>query len=79
MSDPTERKLFSVKHLWAIGVVVVTGTATITLGWYRLDAKAEMALEGNKTLATDVRTMKCLIEKQNHYLFYKQIPEWACN
>ena len=79
MSDPTERKLFSVKQLWTIGVFIATASGTVTLGYFQLDAKAESAIEGNKALAEEVKVIKCLVRQQNYYQFYKRIPNWECN
>lgn len=79
MSDPTERKLFSVKQLWTIGVFVASATATLTLGYFQLDAKASSAIESNKVLSDEVQIIKCLIRQQNYHQFYKRIPNWECN
>lgn len=76
--DLTSRKLFSVRQLWAMGAFVATCAATLTTGYFQLDAKASGAIESNKTLSQEVQTIKCLIRQQNYYQFYKRIPEWEC-
>lgn len=76
--DLTETKLFSLKQLWAIGVVVVGGTAALVMGYFQLDAKASAALAKANTLSDEVKIVTCLVRQQNYHQFYKRIPEWEC-
>lgn len=76
--DLTETKLFSLKQLWAIGVVVVCGTAALTMGYFRLDAKASQAISRTDALSEEVKIMTCLVRQQNYHQFYKRIPDWEC-
>lgn len=76
--DLTETKIFSIKQLWLIGVVVVGGTAALTMGYFQLDAKASAALDKAKTLSEEVKIVTCLVRQQNYHQFYKRIPEWEC-
>ena len=79
MPDITETKLFSVKQLWTIGIVIVSATTTLAFGYFQLDAKANDAVAGNKQLSSRVEVIECLIRQQNYHQFYKQIPTWSCN
>lgn len=83
--DLTETKLFNLKQLWLIGVVVVGGTAALTMGYFQLDAKANGAIKANQTLSEDVvdlsgrlAVIECLIRQQNYHQFYKRVPGWEC-
>lgn len=76
--DLTNAKLFSIRQLWAIGIVVVSGTAALTMGYFRLDAKASAAIDKTNALAEEVKIMTCLVRQQNYHQFYKRIPEWEC-
>lgn len=55
-------------------VAIIACVAVTVIGWYRLDAKASVGVEGAKT----ARVLECEVRQLKDFIIYKREPTEAC-